>query len=380
MAGSRHSQTTAADARRQRVRWNEHAAARARPRAGRTCAATSDHAAGSTRNSSRSRELTLAGSVWVGARTSAAKSVYRVQHSVPRAAQHKTTTRTSTCQVAPCTGCNGPWCDMQPGMMRRAIRRQRKLQHTRARAHAHTEEQTHTHTRCTRTLTYAHTPSPRRARTHTRTCAHITRTHTHTHSCVRTCTQTHRNRSTHAHARGPSLGAVAGRDAPQPICAQMRADAGPNVGRGEQKPDADVGRRERSLLSAERPTAHSHPHTPAPMRPRTQVGTGRCGPALSGNPEGLHSRGSAYPTACARGRCLRLSGRTRGEARGGRAAAATCVRAATQRATQLAAHKAGTQRRWRAAAWAVPGRAVRLAPMNEVSGADEVNCEANGRT
>ncbi len=50
------------------------------------------------------------------------------------------------CQAAPCTGCNGPWCKMQPGMMRRAIRRQRDLQHARARAHALTQEHTHTHT------------------------------------------------------------------------------------------------------------------------------------------------------------------------------------------------------------------------------------------
>jgi hypothetical protein len=53
----------------------------ARPRAGRACAATSDHAAGSTRNTSRTRELTLADSVWVGARISAAKSVRREQRS-----------------------------------------------------------------------------------------------------------------------------------------------------------------------------------------------------------------------------------------------------------------------------------------------------------
>ncbi len=125
------------------------------------------------------------------------------------------------CQVAPCTGCNGPSCNMQPGMMRRAIRRQRKLQHTRARAD--TEEHTHAHTRAnTRVHTRACTHSHVQTHTHTLMCAHG---HTHTHVCART----HRHTETdpHAHARGPSLGAVARRDEPQPS-AQMRAEAGAN--------------------------------------------------------------------------------------------------------------------------------------------------------
>jgi hypothetical protein len=165
----------------------------ARPRAGRTCAASSDHAAGSTRNTSRTRELTLADSAWVGARTSAAKSVQRGQHSVPRCSAAQNHSAQAACQVAPCAGCNGLSCNMQPGTLRRVIRRQRKLQHTHA--HAHTE------------------------------CAH-------THVCAQT--QRHTETDPHAHARGPSLGAVAGRDEPHINVRGLR--------RG---PHADVGRSER---------------------------------------------------------------------------------------------------------------------------------------
>ena len=110
---------------------------------------------------------------------------------------------------------------MQPGMLRRAIRRQRKLQHTRARAH--TEEHTHTRTH----LIHTHTPTRTRTRTHAR--AHTrTRTHTHTRTLMCAHIRTDTQKQIHTHARGASLGAVAGRDEPQPICVQMRAEAGGN--------------------------------------------------------------------------------------------------------------------------------------------------------
>ncbi len=197
---------------------SEYAGARARPRAGRTCAATSDHAAGSTRNASRSRELTRADSFWVGARTSAAKSVHRVQHSAPRAAQHKSTNRTrarwrrALVATARRATCNPGCCGGRFGGSASSC----------THAHAHTLKSTHTHTLDALAHSHMHTRACTHTRAHTRTRAH---THTHTHVCA----QTHRHTETdpHAHARGASLGAVAGSDEPQPA-AQMRAEAGAN--------------------------------------------------------------------------------------------------------------------------------------------------------
>ena len=170
MACSRHSQATAANAHRQRARWS---AGPGRVQAG-PCAATSDDAACSTRNASRSRELTPAGSVLVGARTSAAKSVHRGQHSVPRAAQHKTTTRTPRARWRRALVATGRAATCNPGRCGGRFDRS-AISSMHAHAHTHSLTSTHTH------APHAH------ANTHTRTlmCAHRhtdTQKQIHTHT------------------------------------------------------------------------------------------------------------------------------------------------------------------------------------------------------
>ena len=172
MARSRHSQATAADAHGQR--------ARLRRGPGRVEVGRAQH---------RPTTLVVPASLLLLTRYGLERGPPPEVRS-PRAAQRTACSAAQyhsahACQRAPCTGCNGPSCNMQPGMMRPAIRRQRKLQHTRARAHteehtpAHAHSHTHTHTRaCTHS----------RVQTHTRTlmCAHR---HTDTQKQIHTQTR-----------------------------------------------------------------------------------------------------------------------------------------------------------------------------------------------
>jgi hypothetical protein len=151
-----------------------------------------------------------------------------------------------------------PWCNMQHGMLRRAIRRQRKLQHARARARALTQEHTHARTTRTRTHTHARANTHSPARAHTRAHAHArTRTkfaHARAHFLMcahrHTDTQTHRNRSTRTRARrkpwrscAQGCAATLRADESRGRCKRrrMRAEVGANVGGSEQKPDVDAG-------------------------------------------------------------------------------------------------------------------------------------------
>ncbi len=142
---------------------------------------------------------------------------------------HNTTTRTPRARWRRALVATGRGATCNPGCCSGRLNRSASSS-THAHAHTRSLKSTHTHTPDEHAHARTHT------RTHTRARAH---THTHTHTHTRTLMCAHRHTSTqkqiHTHKRGASLGAVAGRDAPQPICAQMGAEVGANAGGSERK-------------------------------------------------------------------------------------------------------------------------------------------------